>query len=237
MRNIRDIRLPAPEETSRIGKLIYQNECGGQEKFLIHWNIGEEFMSLGIGHFIWYPVGVEKKFTETFPLLLRHFITREVALPEWLDPEVPAPWADLAAFRTAVDSDKYKQLLILMKRTFAYQVEFMSKRFADSVPVIVKDKTIAAKAAAIATCPDGMYLLIDYLNFKGAGTAESEQYAGQGWGLMQVLASMEITDKPKDAFAAAAEMVLKRRIANSPSERGEERWLPGWLNRIATYRR
>jgi hypothetical protein len=36
-----------------IGKKIWQNECGGTVDGLTTWNVGEEFPSLGIGHFIW----------------------------------------------------------------------------------------------------------------------------------------------------------------------------------------
>jgi hypothetical protein len=30
--------------------------------------------------------------------------------------------------------------------------------------------------------------------------------------------------------------VLRERVERSPAERHEKRWLPGWLNRVATYR-
>ncbi len=38
------------------------------------------------------------------------------------------------------------------------------------------------------------------------------------------------------AAAGAAEEVLTRRIANSSPARGEAKWLPGWRNRLNTYR-
>ena len=68
-----------PEEAVRIGQLVYRNECGSQEKYLVHWNVGEEFMSLGLGHFIWYPAGIEKTFSEIFPQLLSLFVERCIA--------------------------------------------------------------------------------------------------------------------------------------------------------------
>jgi hypothetical protein len=86
--------------------------------------------------------------------------------------------------------------------------------------------------------PQGMYALIDYVNFKGEGTAASERYQGKGWGLLQVLESMlqSKSDEPLlDQFASAARDVLARRIANAPPERGEERWRQGWNNRTLTY--
>jgi hypothetical protein len=83
-----------------------------------------------------------------------------------------------------------------------------------------------------------MYVLIDYVNFKGEGTLETERYNGQGWGLLQILDGMNGTEKGMPAlveFADGAERVLLRRVSNSPPERGEKRWIPGWKNRIKTY--
>jgi hypothetical protein len=37
-------------------------------------------------------------------------------------------------------------------------------------------------------------------------------------------------------FSRAASAVMRRRVANSPAARGEQRWLAGWLNRCATYK-
>jgi hypothetical protein len=36
-------------------------------------------------------------------------------------------------------------------------------------------------------------------------------------------------------FAEAARAILVRRVKNSPPQRGESRWLPGWLKRVNTY--
>src|SRR5690606_28035221 len=85
--------------------------------------------------------------------------------------------------------------------------------------------------------PMGLYVLMDYLNFKGEGTKPSESYAGKGWGLLQVLESMDSAsaENPLEQFSIAARQVLQRRVDNSPLERNESRWLKGWYNRIATY--
>jgi hypothetical protein len=42
--------------------------------------------------------------------------------------------------------------------------------------------------------------------------------------------------KARAEFAESAARVLHERVANSPPDRHEQRWLPGWLNRVATYR-
>ena len=80
-----------------IGSRIYQNEALGKAEYLVHWNEGEDFPSLGIGHFIWFPEGVDAPFDEQFPALvsyLREQVPGDLQMPDWLqelDPFV-APW-------------------------------------------------------------------------------------------------------------------------------------------------
>jgi hypothetical protein len=90
----------------------------------------------------------------------------------------------------------------------------------------------------VASTPAGYYALVDYVNFKGEGVLHTERYNGEGWGLLQVLSEMqtEESDAVKE-FSRAASVVLKRRVANSPPERRESKWLSGWLNRINSYNR
>ena len=86
--------------------------------------------------------------------------------------------------------------------------------------------------------PGGVYALLDYVNFKGEGIKPTERYAGQGWGLLQVLEecdSATFARSPLSAFSQSAEKVMRRRVRNSPPERGEERWLTGWMRRIHSY--
>src|SRR5438552_868437 len=71
-------------DLDRIGKRIWQNECNGTVDGLTSWNTGENFASLGIGHFIWYPAGVEGPFEESFPRLVKWFQQNSVSLPAWL---------------------------------------------------------------------------------------------------------------------------------------------------------
>ena len=92
----------------------------------------------------------------------------------------------------------------------------------------------------VAASAAGCYALVDYVNFKGEGVLATERYAGQGWGLLQVLAGMPAESAGNDAvknFADSAKKVLTNRVRNSPPGRNESRWLPGWLARINTYRK
>ena len=94
---------------------------------------------------------------------------------------------------------------------------------------------IEERFRALSGSARGCYALIDYVNFKGEGILASERYAGRGWGLLQVLEGMQGT-AGTNAFADSARSVLRQRVANSPPARHESRWLPGWLNRVETYR-
>ena len=87
----------------------------------------------------------------------------------------------------------------------------------------------------VASSAQGCYALVDYVNFKGEGTLPTERYHGEGWGLLQVLENMHGAQSALDEFAASAKTVLRRRVANSPPERGEARWLSGWLARVDGY--
>ena len=91
-------------------------------------------------------------------------------------------------------------------------------------------------SSPIAGTGAGTFALIDYVNFKGEGTKETERYRGEGWGLLQVLAGMRGTEgSAVGDFAESAARVLSRRVQNAPAERHEERWLPGWKSRVRAY--
>src|SRR5947208_12712471 len=80
-------------EALRIGKKIWQNECNGTVAGLTAWNEGEDFASLGIGHFIWYPKGKRGPFEESFPKLVSFISSRGAKLPKLLlgAGELPCP--------------------------------------------------------------------------------------------------------------------------------------------------
>lgn len=122
------------------------------------------------------------------------------------------------------------------------QADFIINRSLAALKRICRESRnpegLTRKYYAVASTPQGMYALIDYVNFKGEGINASERYRGQGWGLLQVLENMRSVTAGNGAaeeFSRAAGQVLSQRVANSPAERGERRWLQGWLNRCATY--
>jgi len=236
------IRLQ-PDEASYIGELIFQNECAGRKDCLTAWNRGEEFASLGIGHFIWYPKGREGPFEESFPWLIHYMIGRGVRLPDWLDADMDLPWQTRAEFMAEQKTRKMIEFRNFLAKTRQYQAEFMAKRIKSALPKILRAvpeesrERIRKQFYRMASAPMGMYALMDYVNFKGEGINPAERYQGRGWGLLQVLRRMAETPdrKAARAFSDAASDILEQRVRLAPVNRHEERWLAGWKKRIRTY--
>jgi hypothetical protein len=232
------------EEARRLGERVSRNETGGDPAKLLWWNEGESFASVGLGHFIWYPEGVEEPFRESFPALLLFLAENDVALPSWLggDPPPRCPWPDRDSFLAERHGNRALELERLLNETVDLQVAFMLARLAGSrarireaVPASERD-LIEARFCALAATPAGRYALLDYVNFKGEGVDPAERYADHGWGLLQVLEGMSGDSPAHRDFADAAAGVLERRVRNAPPARGEGRWLPGWLKRVDSYR-
>src|SRR5689334_11810727 len=127
---------PSSDEALRIGKKLWRNEAGGKVSALTHWNNGEAFASLGIGHFIWYPSGYHGPYTESFPSLLEYLDARGVAVPSWL--WGPCPWADRDAFYADFDSRKMLQLRAFLRATVDWQARFAAQRLAKSLPRLLE---------------------------------------------------------------------------------------------------
>ena len=228
----------------RIGKKIWQNESNGTVAGLTAWNAGENFASLGIGHFIWYPQGVHGPFDESFPKLLAFARERDVAIPAWLNQSSACPWNSRVEFSGAQNSERMRELRQFLSRTIDLQAQFMVARLQQSLAKMLDEAAPVDRAnverqfARMASTPHGCYALVDYVNFKGEGVLHTERYRGEGWGLLQVLEQMHGSENGPSAageFSSSAAAMLRRRVQNSPPERHEARWLPGWLNRVHSY--
>ncbi len=228
-------------EADRIGKKIWRNECAGTRDGLTAWNKGEDFPSLGIGHFIWYPQGKRGPFKESFPALKDYLQSQGVKLPGWLAAAKACPWSDRAAFMADFRSPRMEELRSLLASTVGQQARFAALRLESALPQMLaaapasEREKIRRNFYRVANAPGGLYPLMDYVNFKGEGTSPTERYQGEGWGLLQVLAGMSDSGSPTAAFSQSADRALTRRVELSPPARGEKRWLPGWRNRLATY--
>ena len=133
-----------------------------------------------------------------------------------------------------------RQLRELLSATLSEQSAFLAQRLERALPSMLesmpsqKRAKLKANFERLGASGKGRFALIDYVNFKGEGIKTSERYNGEGWGLLQVLDAMPADGGVKD-FSEAAARVLTQRVKNSPPERGENNWLPGWLNRVRAY--
>jgi hypothetical protein len=235
-------------EAREIGKKIWQNECNGTVAGLTSWNEGENFASLGIGHFIWYPKGQRGPFEESFPKLVGFIAKRGAKLPGLLlgAGERPCPWNSRTEFLNAQHTAEMRQLRRFLADTVDLQTEFLISRLQNALPKMLAEAAPSDRANVqqqferLASTPQGCYALVDYVNFKGEGVLHTERYHGQGWGLLQVLENIHGTSAGTaavDEFARSAKAILTRRVQNAPAQRRESRWLSGWLQRVNSYGR
>jgi len=140
------------------------------------------------------------------------------------------------------DNAQVNSLRHFLATHIAEQSAFMLTRLQQAIPQLLiqanaSDRIqLQANLRALCRTPLGWYALIDYVNFKGEGLNPRERYNGQGWGLLQVLQTMNHKQPANNAFANAAAKVLTRR-ANLSQSTTEQRWLQGWLKRVDSYRR
>lgn len=232
----------SPDDARIIGDKIWKNECAGSVEGLTSWNEGENFASLGIGHFIWYPVGRKERFHETFPSLLTFLEKEKAAMPSWLKKVSGCPWTTRVEFYKNIESPEMKSLRQFLYDTRYLQAVFIANRLESALPQLLEKSSkkekekITAAFQSLAKDPKGLYALMDYVNFKGVGISHEERYQGVGWGLLQVLQMMpDIKKDPLTDFVLTAKSLLSLRVQNAPPERHEDRWLKGWYNRLDTY--
>jgi hypothetical protein len=237
----------------KVGQKIWFNETGGNRNLITAWNANEEFASLGVGHFIWYPAGKAAPFEESFPRLLEFLRKENAHLPPWVDgtPIPPNPWTSRSDFKRDFNSPKMKELRQFLLETVTGQTQFLVARAQGAMDKILKNtderterEHIVTQFSRIAHASKDLYPLIDYINFKGEGinpaetTVDAQTGNRQGWGLKQVLLAMNGSTSDPQAvlaeFSDAAQLILQQRVHNHSANRI---WEAGWLRRVETYRR
>ena len=135
-------------EALTIGKKIWQNECNGTVAGLTSWNEGENFASLGIGHFIWYPKGQRGPFEESFPKLVSFIAKRGAKLPGLLlgSGERPCPWNSRKEFLHAQNTSEMKQLRRFLVDTVDLQAEFLISRLQNALPKMLAEAAPSDRA-------------------------------------------------------------------------------------------
>ncbi len=217
------------DDAALIGKKIWMNEGFGKVEKLTVWKKGENFASLGIGHFPWHPRGGKPIPRGTFPQFVAFLQHQGIKVPFWLQKNHNCPWKSRKEFYQNRKTARMVYLRNLLKNTIPQQVQFLLMRLEQALP-----KYMHRQFDRIAQTPIGIYALIDYVIFNGLGTAPKDCYNNQCWGLLQVLKNMP--NKSDDIiveFVQTANKLLERRVQNAP--RDESYLLQGWRYRLKTY--
>ena len=74
-----------------------------------------------------------------------------------------------------------EELRALLARTIGLQARFAANRLEQALPKMLatapaeKRRLVQRNFARVAALPNGTYSLVDYVNFKGEGTLETER--------------------------------------------------------------
>jgi len=160
-------------ELNAIGEKIFKNEAGGVKSNLVYWNEGENFPSLGIGHFIWYKQGEPGIFEESFPQLVEFLKSKNVKLPKIMAENKYSPWKDrqeLINLKTKkIPDTDIEELTNFLYDNKDLQIMFIFKRLEASLEKMIavssNKENVRKQFYRVASSPNGLYPLIDYVNF------------------------------------------------------------------------
>lgn len=231
-------------DAMKVAIKIWFNESGGSVMGLTSWNAAEDFASVGIGHFIWYPAHSKYAHTGSFIQLINYMQNQKMQVPYWLKGSVPScPWNDRQQFTQDLYSPLMRELRQFLVDTIPVQAQFMvyrmNKAFNHILASVPADERVYLRKQLkqMTSTSQGIYALVDYVNFKGDGIGYVDR-RGHGWGLLQVLEKMKSAPHsmpPLEAFAWSADKVLTQRVEDSRPFKDETRWLPGWRKRVWSY--
>ncbi|NIZ18804.1 hypothetical protein [Entomospira culicis] len=182
-----DIYQPSDAELQAIGMQIFQNETGGNKDHLVFWNANEPFPSLGLGHFLWFPMDYKTEFGQaSFPPLIEYYKKHgytESQLPKLLQGDTQfAPWSTREEMYVQLNAKEPEimELRDFLYNTFPIQVNFIFERLNNSLSkmlIVASDRDhLKAQYHRMANSPSGYYPLIDYVNFKGEGLSGDDLF-------------------------------------------------------------
>ena len=229
----------------------------GNNNNILLWKEKEKYLSLGVGHFLWYPESANvAKEDQSFINFIAYV---EKNAPEyhqqlWYQRYManPAfPWTSRDTFiadRDALD-ERYLALVEFLENTKTVQVAFMVDRFNQSVDkmlvglteekrqkLLIEFNRVSHEPLTGKISGEGITAMFNYVGFKGEGTSNQEVYNGVRVGLLQVLLNMPngSTNLPVDDFIVSAKAILEQRIAQNPED-SEHRIQ--WWKTLESYRK
>jgi hypothetical protein len=139
----------------------------------------------------------------------------------------------MSQIKSLLENTKYLQTLFMLERLKTFRAKLSGNPL-----VFFSNYKIVTRFQTLTGSKEGVYALMDYLNFKGDGLEAKERYNGYGWGLKQALEEMDedgFKNAPLAEFSRSTYKLLERRVENSNPERNESLWLPGWKKRTVSY--
>lgn len=219
------------EEKIKLGRAIAKKELGSEG--LIDWTPSEDFASLGIMHATW---GSEKtiKHQNGFLKFLYYVQSKGGTIPDFLQKNQDNPWNSRSSFFYAKTSNDPRmiQLQKFLQATKDLQVDFTIDQAAQACnKIIAKGKynqNDILKLKQLSSDAQGIFAIIDYVNFKGEGNLDDPS----SWGFANVIHEMQLSGGNEIyRFIVAAEKVLAN---NHPKF---YIYKAGWIGRLKFYPR
>lgn len=185
-------------------------------------------------------------------MLIQFMREKNIVLPKWLNTLDPfaAPWSSREDFLKQEQTTEVVELKQFLFATQTTQTQFLILRTQHALEQIIASSPAEIRSPLkrfineLTQNTQGIYAVVDYVNFKGEGLNPNERYNHQGWGLMQVLEAAIAVETAKgradkissiERFSLAATQILELRAKNAPNPIERTRWLDVWKKRINTY--
>ncbi|MBX9578581.1 MAG: hypothetical protein K2W97_08940 [Chthoniobacterales bacterium] len=244
-----------------LGCRMWNNCAGGTVDGLTKWDGSDadhQFMYLGIAQNIWLPEGSSSMFQADWSTVAQRLQELGCKIKPWMLKD--CPWSSKEEFDADFNGKKMSWLRThLSKEKFVRAQAFciaerLQRAMDPSSPGSLLTGLTADQSALVqenfdlvAHCsnPSGVYALIDYVNFKGEGRlGGTEEFNGQGWGLLQVLLNMKTPEEGANdatimnAFVEGAKVTLNNRIINhkiqDPNNNDAQYW-DMWVAHLSDY--
>ena len=244
-----------------LGYRMWNNYAGGTVDGLTKWDgsdVDHQFMYLGIDQNIWLPEGSSPMFQADWPTVAQRLQELGCKIKPWMLKDYP--WSSKEEFDADFNGKKMIWLRThLSKEKFVRAQAFcISERLQRTMDPSSPDSLLMGLTAAQSALvqknfelvvnskdPLGVYALIDYVNFKGEGRlGGTEEFNGQGRGLLQVLLNMQTPAEGAndaevmEAFVQSAKFTLCQRVINhkiQDSANNDVQYLDMWVAHLNDY--
>lgn len=241
------------EESLVFARFSAKWEFDNNDDDITSWNEGENFASVGIGHYLWYPQYSNPQdqppYEESFPSLIKFMaqgcnagpFPHVVAFNPQTLKIAKCPWRTRKSFYDSFRSEDLRELRTFLLSTDSQfcQVQYQLSKLNDTLNAITGRSSVRALIDTLVLNPRGVRALLDYSNFKGTGLNPDENYQGFRWGLKQVLEDAAIDFEADSSFDEAFTLVTqsaKNRLTKRAAiQESVAKFLTGWLARISGY--